>query len=348
MTLRARLVGLVLVGLVALGGRAAHAQGEVVATDRKATATALFKAGQELVANGRAEDACPKFEESYRLLEANGTLINLADCYERIGKTASAWLTFREVAQRSRRDGQDARAVVADDRARELEPRLTKLLVRVGPNAAVEGLVVERDGVVLGPPALDVAVPVDPGPHRVAVRAPGYASWETRIDAAGEGKVVELTLPTLRATGSAASGATSSDAGSNDAGSNDAGSNDAGSNDAGSNDTGRSSDVRPWQAPMGIALFALGGAGVVAGVALGGAAKAKADGADCDDDDRCTPAGLEARDRAVTLGNVGTGTGIAGAVLGGLGLTLWLTAPDDETSVGVHVRPGGLFAAGRF
>ena len=48
------------------------------------------------------------------------------------------------------------------------------------------------------------------------------------------------------------------------------------------------------------------------------------------------------------LGNIGTGIGIAGAVLGGLGLTLWLTAPDEEAAVGLRVRPGGLVAAGRF
>ena len=47
---------------------------------RLATATTLFEAGQELVQSGRASEACPKFEESYRLVRANGTLINLADC----------------------------------------------------------------------------------------------------------------------------------------------------------------------------------------------------------------------------------------------------------------------------
>lgn len=313
MTRRPRLVGLVLLGLAATMGRAARAQD---ATDRKATATALFKAGQELVAADRADEACPKFEESYRLLEANGTLINLADCYERVGKTASAWLTFREVAQKSRQDGQDARAEVAADRARELEPRLSRLVVRVGPNGSVEGLVVERDEVALGPAGLGVPVPVDPGMHRVRAQAPGYATWQTEVDVRGEGAVVEVALPALRSTTSASVDAPT--------------------------------EARPWQAPMGIALLSLGGAGVVTGVALGGAAKAKADGADCDDDNRCTAAGLDARDGAVRLGNIGTGIGIAGAVLGGLGLTLWLTAPDEEAAVGLRVRPGGLVAAGRF
>lgn len=317
MTLRARLVGLVLVGLTTTMVRAAPAQDEI-ATDRKATATALFKAGQQLVAEDRPEEACPKFEESYRLLKANGTLINLADCYERVGKTASAWLTFREVAQRSRQDGQDARADVADDRARELEPRLSRLVVRVGPDGDVEGLVVERDEVVLGPAGLGVAVPVDPGVHRVTARAPGYATWQRELDIRGKGALIELNIPALQLTTEP------------------------------SNVDDGPTQGRPWQGPMGIALLSLGGAGVVAGVALGGAAKAKANGADCDDDDRCTPAGLEERDKAVTLGNIGTGIGIAGAVLGGLGLTLWLTAPDEDASVGLRVTPDGLVAAGRF
>ena len=321
MTARARLVGLVLGGMVAVTGPHARAQ-DATDTDRKATATALFHAGRELVAEDRAAEACPKFEESYRLFEANGTLINLADCYEQIGKTASAWLTFREVAQKSRRDGQDARADVADDRAHELERRLTKLLVRVGPNAGVAGLVVERDGVELGRAALDVPVPVDPGPHRIAARAPGHAPWETTVRAEGEGATVELSLPALMPSGAPVP---------------------LPADEA-------PTEPRPWQAPMGIALFALGGAGVVAGVALGGAAKAKADGAECSDDDRCTPAGLETRNEAVTLGNVGTGIGIAGAVLGGLGITLWLTAPGDdpEPAVSLGIGAGGVSARGSF
>jgi serine/threonine-protein kinase len=305
--------------------RKAQAQASPQDTDRMATATSLFEAGQRLVAEGRAAEACPKFEESYRLVEANGTLINLADCYERIGKTASAWLTFREVAQQSRRDGQDARADVAEDRAGQLAGRLTKLRIGLGPNEGLTDVVVERDGIVLGPAALGVPVPVDPGEHEIRARAPGKQTWRQTVTAEGQGAIVEVTLPPLE-TATESTEATGDDA---------------------------AGPPRPWQLPMGITLLSIGGAGVITGIALGGAAKAKADGADCDADDRCSTDGLATRDDAVTLGNIGTGIGIAGAVIGGLGLTLWLTAPsdrdraDEEPALGLWLGDG-IGLSGRF
>src|SRR5687768_12013927 len=47
---------------------------------------------------GKYEEACSKFEESDRLDHAMNTLFNLADCYEKIGRIASAWEAFSKVA----------------------------------------------------------------------------------------------------------------------------------------------------------------------------------------------------------------------------------------------------------
>src|SRR3954470_15040871 len=61
-----------------------------------AAAQALYDDAQAAVAAGKFDDACPKFKESYQLDPGGGTLLNLADCYERQGKTALAWTTFKE------------------------------------------------------------------------------------------------------------------------------------------------------------------------------------------------------------------------------------------------------------
>src|SRR5262245_14114390 len=60
------------------------------------SALALFRGGKILADNGNYPAACPKFEASYRLVKKLGTLLNLADCYERTGRTASAWVLFAE------------------------------------------------------------------------------------------------------------------------------------------------------------------------------------------------------------------------------------------------------------
>src|SRR5579883_366085 len=62
----------------------------VWAQDSEITATALFNEGRRLANQGRYNEACPKFAESQRLAPSGGTLMNLAECYERTGRTASA------------------------------------------------------------------------------------------------------------------------------------------------------------------------------------------------------------------------------------------------------------------
>src|SRR6478752_1211600 len=70
-----------------------------------ATAEALFRDGRALMEAGNYKDACPKLEESYAQDPATGTLLALGICQEHVGKTASAWATYSEVATRAKRDG---------------------------------------------------------------------------------------------------------------------------------------------------------------------------------------------------------------------------------------------------
>src|SRR5689334_6286435 len=70
------------------------------------TARALFRSGRGLVAEGKYEQACPKFEQSLKLDPGLGTKFNLADCYEHLGKTATARTLFLEVAALARQAGQ--------------------------------------------------------------------------------------------------------------------------------------------------------------------------------------------------------------------------------------------------
>ncbi|MEJ7735736.1 MAG: hypothetical protein WKG00_41925, partial [Polyangiaceae bacterium] len=57
--------------------------------DDRASAQALFDAGKLLVADGKYAEACPKFEASFTLDRTLGTLLNLADCHEKVGKVAT-------------------------------------------------------------------------------------------------------------------------------------------------------------------------------------------------------------------------------------------------------------------
>src|SRR5580658_6771444 len=120
---------------------AAHAQTPSSST---VTAEALFEDGRQLVMQGKYDDACPKFAASERLDPSTATLLNLASCYERQGRTATAWATYREAANAA---GRNDYLTTAERHASGLESSLARLTITV--EQPVEGLHLERDGVAV-------------------------------------------------------------------------------------------------------------------------------------------------------------------------------------------------------
>jgi tetratricopeptide (TPR) repeat protein len=162
-----------------------------------ATAQALFDEGRKLMNEGRYIEACPKLDESQRIDPGWGTLINLADCHEHIGRTASAWSEFLQVAAGSRQAGQSERAQAAKARAAALEPRLSKLTIAVSELNLPAGFEIKRDQSLVGPAQWGTAVAVDPGEHVVEASAPGKRPWRRIITVGDEGEKNEVFIPPL-------------------------------------------------------------------------------------------------------------------------------------------------------
>lgn len=183
---------LVLAASLALvaAGRPALAQ----STSEKAAQQA-FDEGMKLLDQGKTADACPKLEESQRLDPAMGTQFRLAECWEKLGRTASAWALFRQVVSEAQAAGRDDRATVSVARAAALEPRLTRISILVAPSARVPGLIVRRDGAVVEEALWGRGVAVDPGEHLISASAPGKKSWEAQQQA--RSGLVEVTIPLL-------------------------------------------------------------------------------------------------------------------------------------------------------
>jgi len=158
-----------------------------------AAAEILFQEAQKLFVDGDYAAACGKFAASYDLDPGLGTLLNLGRCYEKAGRTASAWAAYVDLSALASRAGQADRATIADERIAALEPELMRLALRVPADADIE---VRLDGEPVARELFGSALPVDPGEHRVSARRPGQEPYDERTITASEpGKTVTITLP---------------------------------------------------------------------------------------------------------------------------------------------------------
>jgi hypothetical protein len=170
-------------------------------TTNDAAARALFAEGRKLSSEGKWQEACVKFEESLRLVPGTGTRFNLADCWEHVGRIASAWSAFLDVAADARAAGQIDREKASRERADALGPKVPKLVIRV--MAPEPGMSVQRNGVAVGEGSWGSALPVDPGTIVVQASAPGKQAFSQEVVAAAGGTVT-VEVPALEADGSGA------------------------------------------------------------------------------------------------------------------------------------------------
>ncbi len=280
--------------------------------DDKAAAEVLFEQGKAALAEGRLAEACPKLAESLRLDVGTGTMLYLAECYERSGKTASAWAQFREAQSSAARD-RDPREKVARERADALEPKLSRLAIIVAPESRIEGLSITRDNTQVTATLWGVETPVDPGKHVVRASAPNHDPWEATIEIGAAGAHEKLVVPPLRRSASTPSGAL-----------------------ADRPDPARSDGST--QRTIGYGLMGLGVVGLAVGTFFGVRALGTLEDADRHCEGRlCDPEGLDLYDDSKTQANISTVVFIASAAVLAGGVVLWLTAPSAKSAA--RTRP---------
>jgi hypothetical protein len=148
--------------------------------------------GYTLKQAGNCKDAIPYFVESIRLDRQPKALIHLADCERDTGKYVAAEQHLVAARDLGREQGASGFVTLAEARLAELEAHLPRLTLRLAPDAPAEA-VVTRDGVVLAPLSLGIALPVDPGAHQVRVRGAGLEREYAIELRDGESKELQVT-----------------------------------------------------------------------------------------------------------------------------------------------------------
>jgi serine/threonine-protein kinase len=283
--------------------------------DDKAAAEALFDDGKKLFLAKKYAEACPKLESSQKLDPGIGTLLYLADCYEGLGRVASAWATFRDAAAQAKAAGQGERDRVARQRASQLEPKLYRLTLDVtAPDTP--GLKVQRNDSEVKKAVWGSAVPVDPGTYTITASAPGKKTWTGKVQIPDGPGAQAFAIPALEDAPAEAPPPPPPP-------------------------PPKVTEPAPPPAepppPSGlgtqrVAGIAVGAVGVLAlgvGAGLGGAAIASNNSAksacptvQCGDQN-----GVDASHRAGTFADASTGLFVAGGVLAVTGLVVILTAP---------------------
>jgi hypothetical protein len=118
---------------------------------------------------------------------------NIALCEENVGRLALALGDYKLALAEAEETKAANVASQVPGKIDALNARIPKILVKRG--AGAEYATLSLDGVVLGSKSVNSALPVDPGPHSIDARAPGFNMFMTSFNIQEkEIKTIEVTL----------------------------------------------------------------------------------------------------------------------------------------------------------
>jgi len=295
-------IGLSLMSVAAFCAPAiAHAKPSEV---EQSMAQVLFEEGRTLLEKNDVSGACERFARSQQLDPAGGTLLNLALCHEREGRLATAWIELHDALEIAMRDARADRESLAREHIDALGPRLPRVVIRGQLCATCE---MRLDDHVLDRAVVGVVTPVDPGEHRLIVRAASGQASGAAIATIAEGQMVTMELPDAPSGGSAAPPAAAASAAPSP------------SPSPAMSSTGRTAGL----VLLGTGAVALGASAVfgVRALSLGSDADAACPSRSCSD---ARGVGLSrSADASAWVANIALGTAV---VAGGIGAYLFFTS----------------------
>jgi serine/threonine-protein kinase len=295
-------------------GSIAQAQGEPAAGGAGAAeADQHFQHAVELMKADNCTEAVPEFLTSQSLDPSAATLVNLATCQARLGRSATAWKTYQQAATLAATEKNEPLRERALQAMSILGPTLTKL--QIVSNPATPPLSIRVNGEVLS--AYDGRpIPLDPGESVIEAAAPGREPWRKSVTADDLGATIVIEVPDLRPVPPASQQAKPVYLAE------------------------RPHDRVDGRTDLRLPAAVLGGAGVasiVVGAIFGAGAQSNYDDSKlyCRAN-HCTPQGIDLYDRASEKATVSTVTIGLGLVAVTAGVVLWLTSGPSRPAEPSH------------
>ena len=279
-------------------------------------ADALFEQGKALEKQGQADAACEKYHESLQINpNAIGTILNVALCFEHADKYASAYKLFKDARDRAREQNLPPQQQAAEDHMHELEEQVPHLALAFIEPPTDDTRIVVANVVVPHDQTSDVLV--DPGVVTIVVSRPGRITYESKI-AIAKAEHKAISIPRL----------------------------------------GMPVTVRSGRRTFGKWLMISGAGMVVVGIGIGLDAKYRlydhyvpSHCPTVNGTPTCDDVGFSRTGTAIDMGWAGTGIGVAGLVVAGIGGYLWYFGPHEDKLAfvpQVDAHQAGIVATGRF
>jgi hypothetical protein len=166
------------------------------ATDELASARALFAEALGDEGAGRYAAALEKFKRVQGVKDTPAIEYRLGTCYEGLGKSASAYRSYRAAVLLGQSDPATSDVVsAASTRLESLSRRVARLMVVV-PDVSPREVLVRVDGEAMRRETLVEPLALEPGSHRIEASAPGSAPFQSSLTLSeGDQASITVALP---------------------------------------------------------------------------------------------------------------------------------------------------------
>jgi len=171
------------------------AVGVVYGGTNEEQADALFQQGKALEKDGKASEACAKYDQALHLnANAIGIILNVALCDQNAKKFASAYKLFSDARDRAREQNLPEQLKAAEEHLAQVEANVAHLGLGFAEPPTEDTKIVVGNEVV---PVTQIGdVLVDEGEVSVEVSRPGRVAYETKLSI-GKGEHKAIAIPAL-------------------------------------------------------------------------------------------------------------------------------------------------------